>query len=105
MTRHVVTLNAGSSSIKFALFQAEDGRVAADAIGLVEMVGDERRITVRDSAGAKIHDQSWTESVAAPFHADALRRISAGAARLSRMRKCSPPDTVSSMGVFIMTDR
>jgi acetate kinase len=75
MTRHVITLNAGSSSIKFALFEADDAQVAADAIGLVEMVGDERRITVRDSAGAKIHEQSWTESVSAPFHADALKRI------------------------------
>ena len=40
MTRYVVTLNAGSSSIKFALFEARWARPLALAVGLVEMVGE-----------------------------------------------------------------
>jgi acetate kinase len=79
MTRCVITLNAGSSSIKFALFEAV-GQAGSEeltplAIGLAEMVGDERRLTIRDGAANKIHEASRTEHVAAPFHAEALRRI------------------------------
>ena len=52
MTRWVMTLNAGSSSIKFALFAAagagQDAALTALAIGLPEMAGDERRVTIRD---------------------------------------------------------
>ena len=33
--RHVVTLNAGSSSIKFALFEIDEGAPMAFALGLV----------------------------------------------------------------------
>jgi acetate kinase len=75
MTRCVITLNAGSSSIKFALFKAEGAALEPLAVGLAEMVGDERRLTIRDGAGNKIHEASRTEEVAAPFHAEALRRI------------------------------
>ncbi len=81
MNRCVITLNAGSSSIKFTLFEegaAEDGGTRALtplAIGLAEMVGEERRITVHDGAGAKIYEVKRTEQAEAPFHAEALRRI------------------------------
>ena len=79
MTRCVITLNAGSSSIKFALFEAVgpegDATLTPLAIGLAEMLGDERRLTVHDGAGRKIHQAARTEHVAAPFHAEALRRI------------------------------
>ncbi|MBS0559848.1 MAG: acetate kinase, partial [Proteobacteria bacterium] len=73
MTRHVMTLNAGSSSIKFALFEANDGALSAAAIGLVEIVDGQRHIAVRDSAGATVHDVRWAGD--GDFHADALRRI------------------------------
>ena len=45
------------------------------AIGLAEMVGIERRLTIRDGAGAKIHEATRAETPGAPFHAEALRRI------------------------------
>ncbi|QBR70455.1 acetate kinase [Beijerinckiaceae bacterium] len=114
MSRHVVTLNAGSSSIKFALFEL-DGRDPLDhddfgmtqskimnvidsknlerdaggkpaspfphpalarAIGLVEMVGQQRRIKVRDGNGTTVlHEDAWSDAGGAPFHTEALRRV------------------------------
>ncbi len=78
MSRHVVTLNAGSSSIKFALFEA-DGPEAGEelsalASGIVEMAGDERRIKCRDAV-TTIHEDVWAGSAERAFHTDALRRI------------------------------
>jgi len=76
MTRHVVTLNAGSSSIKFALFELDGHDPLALAIGLVEMLGDKRHLKVHDRAGAPIHEDVWPNAdAAAPFHTDALRRV------------------------------
>ena len=74
MTRHVVTLNAGSSSIKFALYEA-DGTLRALAIGLVEMVGEDRHIVVRDGAGAVMHEVTWSPAPGARFHREALQRV------------------------------
>ncbi len=73
MSGQVVTLNAGSSSIKFALFEAAASEISALAIGLVETVGEQRRIAIRDGAGSAIQETTWTSDAA--FHADALRRV------------------------------
>jgi acetate kinase len=73
MTRHVVTLNAGSSSIKFALFEAKGDSLSAVAIGLVEMKGSQRQIVVHDGSGKSIHEAEWEDG--SPFHKDALDRI------------------------------
>ena len=73
MTRHVVTLNAGSSSIKFGLFAADGPVPLAMAAGVVEMLRNERRITVHDGAGHQTHRSVWSADV--PFHTDALRRV------------------------------
>jgi acetate kinase len=75
MTRHIVTFNAGSSSIKFALFRANGDAPSALASGVVEMVGEKRRIEARNDAGAKTHAMTWTGEANQPFHADALHRI------------------------------
>ncbi len=75
MKRHVVTLNAGSSSIKFALFAAEDDEASPLALGLAEMTGEERRIRVRDNSGATLYDDAWSQTDGAAFHEEALRRI------------------------------
>src|SRR5271157_3200509 len=56
---HVITLNAGSSSIKFALFELDHGEPQALAIGLVEKTGDTRHMKVRDGAGVVTHEESW----------------------------------------------
>lgn len=75
MSRHVVTLNAGSSSIKFALFELDGHDPLELAMGLVEMVGAERRMKVRDKAGALMHEENWTDGAGMPFHTEALRRV------------------------------
>ncbi len=75
MKRHVVTLNAGSSSIKFALFAAEDDEASPLALGLAEMTGEERRIRVRDNSGATLYDDAWSQTDGAAFHEEAVRRI------------------------------
>lgn len=75
MTRHVVTLNAGSSSIKFALFELDGREPLALAVGLVEMVGERRRIKAHDGARAQIHEDEWTDAAGASFHTEALRRV------------------------------
>jgi acetate kinase len=75
MTRHVVTLNAGSSSIKFALFEAIGGTLSPVAVGLVEMQGQQRRISIHDGAGTSINEATWSRQDGSPFHKDALDRI------------------------------
>ena len=75
MTRHVVTLNAGSSSIKFALFEAAGDIPSAVAIGQVEMQGQQRRISIHDGAGKSINEATWSRLDGSPFHKDALDRI------------------------------
>ena len=73
MTRHVITLNAGSSTIKYALFEADGDEPKPLAIGLAETTPEGRRIKLRDGSGKLIHEQSWTAK--GGFHADALNRI------------------------------
>jgi len=75
MTRHVITLNAGSSSIKFALCELEDGAPRVLVTGLAELLSDARRLTVRDSADAVTHEEQWSPGSGIPFHTNALQRI------------------------------
>ncbi len=75
MTRCVITLNAGSSSIKFALFEEAGEKLAPLAVGLAEMIGEERRLTIRNGAGDITYQAKRAENVDAPFHVEALRRV------------------------------
>jgi acetate kinase len=70
---HVITLNAGSSSIKFALFALDQGAPEALAQGLAERMGETRRLRVRGPDGVVTHEERW--ETAAGFHTDALRRV------------------------------
>jgi acetate kinase len=70
--RHVITFNAGSSSIKYALYEvAEQPQLIA--AGLAETVGEQRHIRVRDAHGETIHEERWEPHEG--FHAEALHRI------------------------------
>ena len=71
---HVMTLNAGSSSIKFALFTPDHGEPVALAAGLVETHGEARHLRVRGPDGEVTHEENW-ERGADGFHEDALRRV------------------------------
>ncbi len=48
----ILVLNAGSSSLKFSLFDAGDGALATSAHGEVEGLGTQPRLTVEGSGGA-----------------------------------------------------
>ena len=76
MTRHVVSLNAGSSSIKFALFELDGQRIPLMlAVGQVEMLGERRHITVHDANSAPILEDKWSDAAGTAFHTEALRRV------------------------------
>jgi acetate kinase len=72
--RHVVTLNAGSSSIKFALYEVDGGVPVALAVGLVEQRDGQHHLKVR-AGEAVIHDQHWQPADGADFHTDGLRHV------------------------------
>jgi acetate kinase len=92
MNSHIVTLNAGSSSIKFALFQRSEHEVFALASGLAEMTGRDRHIKAHDAAGATLWEDRWSQSDGSSFHDEALRRI------LSWQGRTLPDADVSAVG-------
>jgi acetate kinase len=66
----ILTLNAGSSSIKFALFQGAGKRVAA---GAVENIGSAPRFFVKGGDGAQIFNRRWADG--ALTHEDLLAPV------------------------------
>jgi acetate kinase len=70
-----MTLNAGSSSIKFALFELNGGAPRPVVTGLAEMLSGQRRIRVSDATEAVIHEEEWTAGSGIPFHTNALQRM------------------------------
>ena len=54
----IAVINAGSSSIKFALFE-EDGEQRLLFRGQIENIGVGPRLTVHDSAGEKVSENEW----------------------------------------------
>ncbi len=59
MAGAILTVNAGSSSLKFALYAIEDGSLTLRFQGLIERLGDAPRLVVRDHAGTVIEDSPW----------------------------------------------
>ena len=58
MVHHVLVLNAGSSSLKFAMYQRpEKGSLVLVAQGQVEGIGTRPRLFARDEAGGTLVDQ------------------------------------------------
>ena len=58
MREPVLVINAGSSSIKFSVFEtAVDRSLSASAHGQVEGIGTSARLTVNDARGGKLADQ------------------------------------------------
>jgi acetate kinase len=72
--RHVVTLNAGSSSLKFALFALPDHAPQELARGVVETTHDARHMRVADAAGKATHAETWRDE-GQGLHAEALHRV------------------------------
>ena len=73
MAGHILTLNAGSSSIKFALF--ENGAVPVEqARGQVEGLGAKPRLIARTASGGTLSDEPL-DATAITAHADALGAV------------------------------
>lgn len=70
MSAHLITLNAGSSSVKFGLFAVESGAPRLVASGQAEGLGAEPRFQTRVAGGA-----SHVEMLVAGDHAGALEAI------------------------------
>jgi acetate kinase len=57
VTQRIAVLNAGSSSIKFAIYGLDDG--PAELRGQVEAIGVAPALKVRDAAGAVVAEHKW----------------------------------------------
>ncbi len=57
MTTHVLTLNAGSSSLKFALFEADGRDLFLNAKGQIEALGTSPHLVLRSGSGDKLEDR------------------------------------------------
>jgi acetate kinase len=59
MPKTILVLNAGSSSIKFGLFDTTDTRATHLFAGEVADIGDKPHLTVKDRDGQVVLDRSW----------------------------------------------
>jgi len=77
MSRSILTINGGSSSVKFALFAASDS-VARRLAGSIQRVGlPDSHLRIRDSSGTTLEDRSLEiadASQAATILVDSLKR-------------------------------
>jgi acetate kinase len=86
--RHVLTVNGGSSSLKFALFAA-DGPLARIRSGCVERIGRAgSRLVLRNAAGARFEE----DAIEAPDQAAAARLV------LDRLGRDPGLDAISAVG-------
>ncbi|MCC8234856.1 acetate/propionate family kinase [Pinisolibacter aquiterrae] len=74
MTRAVLTLNAGSSSLKFALYTADALRRRL-AVGQLEGIGTHPHLIIRDEAGHTMIEWRWKQADALAAHAEVLAQI------------------------------
>ena len=64
MTDYAVVLNAGSSSLKFSVYQRPEGASwALESRGQIDGIGTKPRFAAKDGAGAKLDDRQLEDSV------------------------------------------
>jgi acetate kinase len=61
MPEHILALNAGSSTVKFALFSWSDGSCRRRFHGLIEGLGSRPRLTAWTDAGERVDDREWPD--------------------------------------------
>jgi acetate kinase len=71
----ILTLNAGSSSIKFALFEVTEGEAALDAKGQVEGIGTAPHFIATSSDQGVLSEGHWEPVAGGEGHAQAFERI------------------------------
>jgi acetate kinase len=67
MTDAVLALNAGSSSLKFAVFRNDEGKIAPVSKGELEGIGTAPHFVARDAIGATVHEKRWPEGATPAF--------------------------------------
>ncbi len=93
MADHVLTLNAGSSSVKFALYPASRPGGAPRLSGIADGLGSRSHFRVKDAAGAVLEDRDLPGSGGAGAnHDDALQ------ATLAVLRERAPDARVAAVG-------
>ena len=75
MTRLILTLNAGSSSIKFGVYSAEDGKPVLVAKGQVEGIATQPHFVAKAAAGNLLSEAYWEPVRSGSGHAIAFRKI------------------------------
>ena len=70
----IAVLNAGSSSLKFSLFDADDGTLALVVRGQAEGLTTSPRFVAKDAAGVVLDEKAWGEG-ATVGHAGALDHL------------------------------
>lgn len=75
MSELVLTLNAGSSSVKFALFEAGEDELERVAGGQVDGIGSTPHFLVKDTDGAMLAEGYWERVGGGDGHAAACRQI------------------------------
>jgi len=92
MADHVVTLNAGSSSIKFALFASEADPPRLVASGRVDGIGADMWFHAKDAAGTKLAERDLDDAPRCGGHAHAIGVI------LGWIEKTFPDVRVAAIG-------
>jgi acetate kinase len=90
MSGHILTVNAGSSSLKFAIFAAGD--LTCVAIGQIDGLGTDPTLTVKDGEGRKFLVDALEGENFISNHAGALARI------LSFIRNKFPDIRIAAAG-------
>ncbi len=75
MSEIVLTLNAGSSSVKFAVFQSEGSEPELMAKGQVEGIGSAPHFVAKDTTGSLLAESYWEPVGVGAGHTLAFRQI------------------------------
>jgi acetate kinase len=75
MSDLILTLNAGSSSVKFALFEAGESEPGLVAKGQVEGIGTAPHFVARDTSGSLLAESYWEPVGGGEGHTVAFRQI------------------------------
>jgi len=90
MSEHILTINAGSSSLKFALFAAD--ALDCIAIGMIEGLGTDPEFVMKDGKGQKILTDALEGERFVADHGSALRTV------LEAIEKRFPQASVAAVG-------
>jgi acetate kinase len=90
MSDHILTVNAGSSSLKFSLFSVEE--MECLAIGQIEGLGTDPKFAMKDGSGKKILTDELEGADVVANHAAGLAKI------ISVIREYFPAAKISAVG-------